>query len=163
MPGYRGHLAGGALFYVLALLVLIKSLRCAFSDQDVLIGLVMCLLGSLFPDIDIKSKGQKLFYTCFLGVLLLALYYNNMDLFIMGSLACFVPLLSRHRGVSHRYWFIVIVPLLIPFALQQMGSPLQCQSFMFYGFFVLGALSHLVFDFGARRVFRKVLWRLKRR
>ncbi len=58
MPGYRGHLIGGTVTY-LAILQMMKSVQPSMSV--VASGFVFCIVGSLFPDIDIKSKGQKLF------------------------------------------------------------------------------------------------------
>ena len=59
MPNYKGHIVGGTVTY----LVVLQVIKHAQPNIHVVLqGLVFCLLGSLFPDIDVKSKGQKIFY-----------------------------------------------------------------------------------------------------
>ena len=72
MPNYKGHIAGGVITY-LVVLYCIKYTNP--SVHTVLQGLVFCLFGSLFPDVDVKSKGQKIFY-----YLLLIFNYFTMKL-----------------------------------------------------------------------------------
>jgi hypothetical protein len=71
MPSYRVHLIGGFLTY-LAVLQGIKHMD--ISGFVIAQGLLFCLLGALFPDIDVKSKGQKIFYSILLCLLFWLLY-----------------------------------------------------------------------------------------
>ena len=56
MPNYKKHLAGGCLIYGL-LMFLNAKLNLITLDLNLqLQTLSSCLIGSLFPDIDTKSK-----------------------------------------------------------------------------------------------------------
>src|SRR5438309_2217826 len=62
MPGYKGHLVGGTVAFGLLFFALVGVV---VRQPSMLIAgewLLFALAGSLFPDIDIKSKGQKYFY-----------------------------------------------------------------------------------------------------
>lgn len=143
MPSYRGHLIGGIVTY-LGLLHLIK-----YADPNVHVimqGLLFCLLGSLFPDIDVKSKGQKIFYTLLLFFLFYCLMMHRWDLFVMLSLLGIVPLLVRHRGLFHEIWFLLFLILGIVVCLISCHG--QCEAlFLANGtFFFAGCLSHVLLD-----------------
>ena len=60
MPNYKTHLAGGLFAYLLSIYAVITLRTISFALA--LEWLLFCLLGALFPDVDIKSKGQKIFY-----------------------------------------------------------------------------------------------------
>src|SRR3989304_1078376 len=98
MPRYKSHLVGGvAAFGIVAwtfghyrasMLTLAELLGCA-------------LLGSLFPDIDTKSKGQKIFY-CMMLILLLYFFIQGRRIpLAMAAIVGTMPLIVRHRGVFH--------------------------------------------------------------
>jgi hypothetical protein len=57
MPGYRGHLVGGTVAFALVC-VITNPPFSAIGRSELL--LLTCL-GSLFPDIDTKSRGQRYF------------------------------------------------------------------------------------------------------
>jgi len=62
MPGYKGHLVGGTVAYGLLFFGLVGVVVKQPSMLTAGEWLLFALAGSLFPDIDIKSKGQKYFY-----------------------------------------------------------------------------------------------------
>ena len=112
MPSYKVHLVGGFVTYVLIL-------HCIFSSEPtiatILQGLVFCLLGALFPDIDVKSKGQKVFYSLLLILLLYLLYHEKYCMFIVMSFLAIIPILVRHRGIFHHLWFLMAMTFGISF------------------------------------------------
>jgi len=59
MPNYKGHLAGGVVTYCVVLCALVGTAPSFMTAGE---WLLFTLAGALFPDIDIKSKGQKYFY-----------------------------------------------------------------------------------------------------
>ena len=59
MSNYRGHLIGACIVYSVIIFVLSFHTKSFITLTE---WLLCTLLGSLFPDIDTKSKGQKLFY-----------------------------------------------------------------------------------------------------
>ena len=83
MPGFRGHLIGGTVTY-LAILQCIKSMQP--SIPVIISGFIFCIIGSLFPDIDIKSKGQKLFYQKYRPALL------SINLFLQVCCLALLPI-----------------------------------------------------------------------
>jgi membrane-bound metal-dependent hydrolase YbcI (DUF457 family) len=70
------------------------------------------------------------------------------------SLLSLTPLLVNHRGIFHRLWFVICVPvggaLLLGIAMPAYAEMALWDSF----FFVLGAVSHLWLDLGVRRMLR---------
>jgi len=147
MPGYKGHLAGGLFFAVMGLVggVLFGWLVLDPLVASSLIG--FCLLGALFPDVDTDSKGQNLYYAVFatvdLGLILKGYYVWAAWL---GLFSMF-PAIGSHRGWTHTWWAMLLVPLPIlgiPAVVQGMDT---VGAFLpFYAAFVLGYFSHLLLD-----------------
>lgn len=150
MPNYRGHLIGGTAVYLVALhFVQGYNPSLSYAIQ----GFFFCLIGALFPDVDIKSKGQKLFYYFVLVALCFFLWYKRMDLFIALSLLSVIPLLVRHRGLFHRVWFLIFLSTSTALLIGSYHSNYSSWAMHNALFFLLGALSHVFFD--------RVLTRLK--
>lgn len=151
MSNYQGHLAGGLFVYLISMYFMISNQQMV-SFATGLEWLLFCLLGSLFPDVDIKSKGQKIFYwmVLILGTILL-FNKRGQALITLGVLAIF-PLLVRHRGIFHRLWFIMVVPLAVAWLACRYWP--TCSNIIFFDalFFIVGAISHLWLDFGLRRL-----------
>ena len=151
MPGYKGHIAGGIVVWS----VLLAALHSFNPSWPTIIEwLACCVSGALFPDIDIKSKGQKLFYWLMFGLFIVLIFYNKIQLLIFLSIIAFTPMLVRHRGIFHRLWFIVGFPTIVGVALS-MWMP-TCSTIIFFDilFFVAGAVSHLWLDMGFKRMLR---------
>jgi len=143
MPGYRGHLVGGTVTY-LVILQFIKSMQPSISV--IISGFVFCLVGSLFPDVDIKSKGQKLFYTLALIMLCIFLYYERTDFFIGLSLLALVPLLVKHRGLFHQLWFLIFISLSTGLLIGSFHAHFSMWAMKNALFFLAGTISHIVLD-----------------
>lgn len=154
MPGYRGHLLGGlgAFSVTLAALYATRSIQLAPIEVGQWLG--FSLAGSLFPDVDIKSKGQKVFYWFVLFGFIYLILMKKLALLALLSLFAMLPMLVKHRGIFHRIWFVVGVPALAAWS---------CISYLPFCnhavitntlFFVAGAVSHLWLDLGFRRMIR---------
>ena len=103
-------------------------------------------MGALFPDTDTDSKGQNLFYAIMV-VLDIAFMIKGMYRWaaVLGFCAM-LPALGRHRGWTHTWWAMALVPLpilLLPmiFFDQPLLRPLP-----FYLSAVSGYFSHLLLD-----------------
>jgi len=154
MPSYKTHLvagalAGGAVLYVTGFyhcsLVTTAELICA------------ALLGSLFPDIDTKSKGQQLFYRLFVIFLFCFLIQQRYRAFFILAFLGTIPLLVRHRGMFHHPWFI-LVGLLFGIIGAHMNWPSYARALSWdLVFFGVGALSHIVLDIGLVNFFRRLV------
>lgn len=154
MPGYKGHFFGALLFFVIILAGLL-FFQCSASWKICAQGLFFTILGALFPDIDTKSQGQKLFYAVLCIVLISLICYKKYLLGITIALLGFIPLFSRHRGLFHSFWFAaVLVSVCISVIVLQF--PLYTALAIHNGvFFLVGVYSHLVLDFGLRRALRR--------
>ncbi len=144
MPGYKGHLIGGAIAFA----CLTIALSCWQKPSFFLaIHYFVCaLLGSLFPDIDTKSRGQGIFYRIVLIVLAFLLYNGQHYLFMLLSLLAFAPLLVAHRGLFHRPFFLISVPLIIFGICFFSGLVVGPIAFGYTIFFIIGSLSHIFLD-----------------
>jgi hypothetical protein len=150
MSNYKGHLAGGIFAYLIAIYCIIATQSPSFTTG--LEWLLFTLAGALFPDVDIKSKGQKLFYWIILILMIVLLINDQTQALIIVAVLGVVPLLVRHRGIFHRLWFVILVPLVVAWILC-LYMP-QCNSTIMYDclFFIVGAISHLWLDLGLRRM-----------
>ena len=168
MAGYKGHLAGATVFFgvYLAGLVLVFSVDQAyqrFTELElvgvpvVLFGL--CLMFGLWPDVDTNSKGQNLFYSIFFVSDLVLIAMREFEWAAYLGLFAILPILGKHRGWTHTYWAMLLIPLpllVLPYLLFP-DRPLA--GLPFYGAAVVGYFSHLFMDglvipFPRRRVRR---------
>ena len=146
VPGYKGHLAGGALIGAAVLGGLSWSGVYSPDTPQIAVLGSLVLLGSLFPDVDTDSRGQHIFYLT-LAVLDFAFivqgYYRWAA--ILGFAAMF-PALGPHRGWTHTWWAMLLMPLpLVLLPVWLYGSSPKTLA-PFYGAAVLGYFSHLALD-----------------
>ena len=168
MAGYKGHLAGAVAFFGiyfagLAFVFSVDQAWQRFSGLEligvpvVLLGL--CLMFGLWPDVDTNSKGQDLFYTIFFVVDVVLLVQEEFRWAAYLGLFAILPVLGKHRGWTHTYWAMLLVPsplLILPWVFIP-ETPLA--GLPFYGAAVVGYFSHLFMDglviaFPRRRVRR---------
>ena len=156
MAGYKGHLGGAMVFYAgyLALLALVFSVDRAYLQLSeveligyplVLFGL--CLMFGLWPDVDTNSKGQDVFYTLFFLVDAILIATRKFEQAAYLGLFAILPILGKHRGWTHTYWAMLLVPsplLVLPIVLFPESAPLS--GLPFYGAAVVGYFSHLFMD-----------------
>jgi hypothetical protein len=116
--------------------------------------LVCALLGSLFPDIDIKSKGQKIFYGALFMLAFVLLIKKQWRILAYVGIVSIIPLLVEHRGLFHRWWFLIILVVSGAYGMIML-YPHEAQRIWYdAGFFLLGIASHLYLDMGFRKMFR---------
>jgi hypothetical protein len=152
MPGYRGHLAGGAVTYGFLFFAL-HSLQPTFSTA--MCWFFMTCAGALFPDIDIKSKGQKYFYWAILAFLVWSIMRfkqiassERFDIVAGTAVLALIPLLVRHRGVTHQQWFIISMSCAVWMIMMGFFPHHARSIFVYLLFFCAGALSHIWLDRG---------------
>lgn len=155
MPGYKQHLMGGFVaFSLLSAALTIQGIIIVKSMIPV-VGWAMCALaGSLFPDIDIKSKGQKYFYWL---ILLLMLYFTYYELFIpLASFAILstTPMLVKHRGIFHNIWMLLAGFAVLSYVLIQWMPRHTDLIIIHMMFFLVGVISHVWLDMGLIRMLR---------
>lgn len=149
MPNYKGHIVGSSLFFAGAYPALVATqLMKPSVGYEVVALFVLCLIGGLFPDIDIRSKGQKLFYQGLFILLLLAIAYQRYELLIPLTLVSLFPLVISHRGITHNPWFIIFLSSGLPLAAHWYHPELKTLSVKAALFFAIGGWSHLILDWG---------------
>lgn len=146
MPGYRTHIGGAGCVYAVLLTFLYKILLFKVGPFRALEWFLSCVLGALFPDIDIKSKGQGIFYRVVLVLLCVLLYKNKFAEFILVSLLSFIPLLVHHRGLFHRPWFVIALPFFCALIISWYKPGTDIIILIDALFFSFGALSHIYLD-----------------
>ena len=131
MPGYRVHLLGGLVSFVLLYSLGLKE---AWP-----MSLMVSLFGSLFPDLDTKSKVQIYTYRILaVFALFLALFQCWQFLVILVPILLF-PLIIHHRGITHRIWFLALVASLVYFYVPCLGQYAAI-------YFFVAAFSHIILD-----------------
>lgn len=155
MPGYRQHLIGGFVAFSLLSTAMVATQTIIIKSMIPLIGWAMCsLAGSLFPDIDIKSKGQKYFYWL---ILILMLYFTYYELFIpLASIAILstTPMLVKHRGVFHNIWMLLGGFAALSYVLIVCMPRHTDLIIIHMMFFLVGVISHVWLDMGLIRMLR---------
>lgn len=109
---------------------------------------IFTLAGSLFPDIDVKSKGQHFFYFVIFVVFLALLVHGCYKIVACLSLFVLIPMLVAHRTLFHRMWFVIGLPAFVGIIAIHCMPQHTDAIFMDVLFFIVGALSHLWLDLG---------------
>ena len=78
----------------------------------------VAVLFGLWPDVDIKSKSQKIFYSVLfaLNLVLIVFLQKYLESALLGLFAM-LPIMSKHRGWTHAKTTMILLPsvfLLIP-------------------------------------------------
>ena len=143
MANYKGHLFGGIIAYVLVAIMVSSYCLCAKFIGN---GLLFALAGSLFPDVDIKSKAQKIFYFLIFLSMAVLLIQKKETLAVFLGLISFLPLFVKHRGLFHKFWFILLLTIVVTLFIC-INSPTYREPTINYAiFFTAGAISHLFLD-----------------
>lgn len=146
MPTYRIHIIGGlasfaSLYYVSNLVIP----QITFTWYELAGFAALALVGSVFPDIDVKSNMQKIFY----GTMVIALpaaYFLNFKIFILLTAISSILLVLRHRGITHQAWFLIAAPLALGGYLVHYQAHDLMTVLPGCIYFSLGALSHILLD-----------------
>src|SRR5271157_3879615 len=110
MPSFKVHLLAGGVIYVALYQTLVHfNVHQSLSYQNQCLFLLATLIGSVFPDIDVRSRAQKGFFIAMFIVLPCLLFYN-LTLFSIVCTACVLLLFSPHRTITHSLLFILLFP-----------------------------------------------------
>ena len=146
MASGKGHILGGLVFLWLFLTILANFFFVP-SAMEIIIFAAIAVMFSLWPDVDIKSLGQKVFYTIFFVTdAILVFYFQDYKTAAFFGLLIILPILAKHRGWTHSRLTAVLLPtplLLVPMYVFE-GS--LAQGIPYYFAAVTGYFSHLFFD-----------------
>ena len=146
MASGKGHILGGLVFLWLFLTILANFFFVP-SAMEIIIFAAIAVMFSLWPDVDIKSIGQKVFYTIFFVTdAVLVFYFQDYKTAAFFGLLIILPILAKHRGWTHSRLTAILLPtplLLVPMYVFE-GS--IAQGIPYYFAAVTGYFSHLFFD-----------------
>ena len=134
--------------------------------------ITIAVLSGLWPDVDIKSKSQSIFYRIFLGFNLILIWREHYIESAFLGLFAMLPLIGKHRGWTHSRLTMLLLPaifLILPFYFErEIINPIRFMSSQsldlikdelpFYAASVIGYATHLHLD-GILLRSRKAQWR----
>ena len=84
----------------------------------------VAVLFGLWPDVDIKSKSQKIFYSVLfvLNVVLIVFLQRYLESALLGLFAM-LPIMSKHRGWTHAKITMILLPSVFLFVPIYAGYP----------------------------------------
>jgi hypothetical protein len=115
---------------------------------EILVCFLLCVIGSMVPDVDIKSRSQMVIYTLLIIIdLVLILFKYYRESAILGFLAM-VPMLTKHREQFHSYIAAVIIPIPLLFIPILVSGELDYHNLgvSYYISALAGYLSHIIAD-----------------
>ena len=146
MASGKGHIVGGFVFLWLFLTIL-SNYFFVPSAMEIVIFTAIAVMFALWPDVDIKSLGQKVFYTIFFVTdATLVFYFKDYKTAAFFGLLIILPVLAKHRGWTHSKITAVLLPtplLLVPMYAYD-GALMEGLPYYFAA--VTGYFSHLFFD-----------------
>ncbi|MCZ6552931.1 MAG: metal-dependent hydrolase [SAR324 cluster bacterium] len=107
---FKAHLAAGA---VTGAAVATVALAAGFVDTIGEAG-ALAALGTgfaLFPDLDTASIPQRWFYRGMAAAIVALILTGRWQSAALLGLVALLPLLHHHRGWTHRWWAVPLVPL----------------------------------------------------
>ena len=136
MSMFREHWIGGLVaysaFFIISLIatfvvpILYDGISQGWNPTIPLITAPLKIIGcfaiavlfGLWPDVDIKSKSQKIFYSVLfiVNVVLIVFLQKYLESALLGLFAM-LPIMSKHRGWTHAKITMILLPsifLLIP-------------------------------------------------
>jgi hypothetical protein len=146
MSSYKGHIVGGVAAFCFSFFAYTTLYQ--HQQASALELFLFCLFGSLFPDIDTKSKIQMLLYRSLAVGFVALLIMGYTHALIAGGFAILLPLIVPHRSIFHNKWFITAfvagiaawAGLFYPHYIERITTNAL--------FFLIGMYSHLILDFG---------------
>jgi len=146
MSSGKGHIVGGFVFLWLFLTVL-SNYFFVPSAMEIVIFAAIAIMFALWPDVDIKSIGQKLFYTIFFVTdVVLIFYFKELETAAYFGLLIILPILAKHRGWTHWRSTAILLPVPLMLAPMYMYGGTLLEGAPYYCAAVTGYFSHLFFD-----------------
>jgi len=146
MSSGKGHIVGGFVFLWLFLTVL-SNYFFVPSAMEIVIFAAIAIMFALWPDVDIKSIGQKLFYTIFFVTdVVLIFYFKELETAAYFGMLIILPILAKHRGWTHWRSTAILLPAPLMLAPMYMYGGTLLEGAPYYCAAVTGYFSHLFFD-----------------
>jgi len=155
MALFRGHLWGGLVATVIAIIMVIAGLWWVGDlapyltlEESPKLGILLCigLLSACFPDVDTESRSQRLFYRLLILLDLWLLIERNYKTAALLGFAAMLPLLGKHRGWTHSWLAMFLVPALFFLVPMYLNQAFHEFLFICYIISVTAYASHLILD-----------------
>lgn len=114
--------------------------------QSVAAVLVIAMLFGLFPDVDTNSKAQDIFMGVAFVTDILLIITGNIEAAAYLGLIAMVAIVGKHRGWTHSWWAMFVVPLPILLVPWLYNDAILSASLVYYFAAVAGYFSHLLLD-----------------
>ena len=144
MSDWKGHLKTGFVFQIITLLIIVGAyiyLKKMPTILELCLIIPIFIISPLFPDVDHpSSKITKFFYL--IGVISLWSGFYFLKQYMLYSII-FLSMITitsqfiSHRGVTHRWWFILLI---------HVGIAVVTQQYALSALSLSGMISHLVAD-----------------
>lgn len=145
MSGYKSHMYGG----IILMIIVIHFFYHSFFNPsliEILWYIIIAIMFALWPDVDIKSKGQKLFYIIFFITDIYLIITGQFKISAFFGLIIILPILSKHRGWTHSYLAMILIPSPILIYPMLSAGSIDLIGFPYYLAAITGYLSHLILD-----------------
>ena len=153
MPSWKTHLTVNS-FILLIWIILLLNYNLINNYLLLILLVFSSSFLSIFPDIDTwKSKIRNLFSFILASILTVYFFFNMsfnsvISLFISFILIYilfrFFP--TKHRGITHKFWFSVFFCLVITIILWMLFNFSMISFFVYFVVILSGYLSHLFLD-----------------
>jgi len=163
MPKYKAHLTAGLVTFILTHKAILYFSPKIYNEyqSNLFLYLSLCLFGSLFPDIDTKSKIQKFFYIFTFSITSVLIISKEWFALSITTPIIFLPLLVNHRSIFHKIWFLSLIATSSLIAMHSYFNYNMQNTLFLLVFFITGCLSHIILDYGIIRFFKqKIIKRL---
>ena len=141
-----GHLVGGVDFLWIFLTVMANYFFVPDAIEIVIYAAIIIMF-SLWPDVDIKGLGQKVFYSIFfITDVILIFYFQHYKAAAYFGLIIILPILAKHRGWTHYRITAILLPLPLVLVPLFVFDGTLAEGLPFYFAAVTGYFSHLFFD-----------------
>ncbi len=145
MSSAKGHLFFGLLFALLFVFVA-SAIASNPTPLEIVLYIVICLMFALWPDVDIKSVGQRLFYSLFFLTDVYLILNQQFKIAAYFGLIIILPVLARHRGWTHSRISMVLIPLpILIYPIYAQGA-INFSGLPYYLAAATGYYSHLLLD-----------------
>lgn len=143
MAGYKAHITASLL--ACGLLYLFPFWAALEWFEKVACILIAVFFG-LWPDVDIKSKGQTLFLGLFLVVNIILIVREEYKRAAYLGLLVVLPVIARHRGWTHHWITMLLLPggLYLAALHYTRAEPYDLVPYLLAALF--GYASHLILD-----------------
>lgn len=161
MPGYKAHISFAGFWYCIVLFIVCRLYN---PSTLFLLELAFCImLGALFPDIDIKSKGQKYIYTGFFIGAIPLLFMKQYIIVAFAGWLCCIPMMVKHRGIFHDPLYMSFF-ILVGWYVLYLYYPVNAIQYIWHFIcFIIGMHSHMVLDYGVMSYVKKLTKQKKKK